>query len=105
MTSLSRRAALALAVLLLAILPASAQPGTFLPFGPPLVWYRDFQFTKNLIAPTIGPSATQQHTIPALPSDTLALLGAAQTWTAVNTFNACIITGAESANYVSLRPL
>ncbi len=34
-----------------------------------------------IAAPTIGPSAAQQHTLPAVASDTFALLAAAQTFT------------------------
>src|SRR5207302_6592659 len=68
----------------------------------PLVWRRDVQFKNNLIASTIGPSAAQQHTIPAVSSDTFGLLGVAQTWTALNTFNAGISTAAESTNIVQL---
>lgn len=35
----------------------------------------------GVLAPTVGPSATQQHTLPAVTSDTVALLAASQTFT------------------------
>jgi hypothetical protein len=40
------------------------------------------------ITPTLGPSLTQQHTIPAVAADTFSLLGAAQSFTGVKTFSA-----------------
>jgi hypothetical protein len=40
------------------------------------------------ITPTLGPSLTQQHTIPAVAADTFSLLGAAQSVTGVKTFSA-----------------
>ena len=43
-------------------------------------WRRLF-LTGYAVAPTIGPTAAQQHTLPAVTSDTLALLAAAQTLT------------------------
>lgn len=42
------------------------------------------------VVPTIGASAAQQHALPAVTSSTLAVLGAAQTWTGVQTFNAAV---------------
>lgn len=36
---------------------------------------------QNLIAPTIGPAAAQQHTLPAVASDTITLIAATQTLT------------------------
>lgn len=41
--------------------------------------------TAPIISAKIGPSSGQQHTIPTVTSSTLAVLGAAQTWTAVQT--------------------
>jgi hypothetical protein len=41
----------------------------------------------NLITPTIGPSLGQQHTIPAVASDTFALLAATQTFSGPKTFS------------------
>lgn len=42
-------------------------------------WPNQQTFSLGLVAPTIGPSAGQQHTLPSVTSDTVALLNAAQT--------------------------
>ncbi len=42
-------------------------------------WNADQTFGAKIIAPTIGPVSGQQHTIPAVASDTLVVLNAAQT--------------------------
>lgn len=34
----------------------------------------------SIVSPTIGPTAAQQHTLPAVASDTIALIGAGQTY-------------------------
>jgi hypothetical protein len=44
-------------------------------------WPNQQTFSLGLVAPTIGPSSAQQHTLPAVTSDTVALLTAAQTLT------------------------
>jgi hypothetical protein len=38
-------------------------------------------FTGAIISPTIGPASGQQHTLPAVTSDTVALIAASQTLT------------------------
>ncbi len=41
-------------------------------------WHTGY-FGTSLVSPTIGPSTTQQHTLPAVASDTVALVNASQT--------------------------
>lgn len=50
--------------------------------------WRTLFLGTSAVVPTIGPTAAQQHTLPAVTSSTLAVLGAAQTWTGVQTFSA-----------------
>lgn len=50
------------------------------------------------VTPTIGASAAQQHALPAVTSSTLAVLGAAQTWTGVQTFNAAVAMDATDSS-------
>lgn len=52
----------------------------------------DVSNTGGLIAATVGPNASQVHTVPAVSSDTLALLAAAQTLTN-KTIGAATISG------------
>lgn len=54
--------------------------------------YKDIYYSGKLIGPTIGPSSAQQHTIPAVSSDTLALLNATQTL-ASKTLSNAILSG------------
>lgn len=53
------------------------------------------------VTPTIGASAAQQHALPAVTSSTLAVLGAAQTWTGVQTFSAPIAASSGTDTGVS----
>jgi hypothetical protein len=55
-------------------------------------------FASTVTAAAIGPTSARQHTLPNQPSDTLALLGLAQTWTAVNTYSAQPRFGAGSSS-------
>lgn len=50
-----------------------------------------------LIVPTIGPNSTQQHTVPAVASDTLALLAATQTLTN-KTLTAAVLGGTTNVS-------
>jgi len=49
-------------------------------------WQNAPIFSSGIVSPTIGPSAAQQHTLPAVSSDTFALLGATQTFSGPKTF-------------------
>lgn len=40
--------------------------------------WQDIKYAGKLVGPTIGPATTQQHTLPAVASDTVALLAATQ---------------------------
>lgn len=64
------------------------------------------RFDGGVFAPTIGPSHAQQHTVPAVTSDTLALLAAAQTFSGVKTFTASpVIAPTLSASGTPTVPL
>lgn len=44
-------------------------------------YWRDVLATRNLVGASVGPNTTNQHTLPAVTSDTVALIAATQTLT------------------------
>jgi len=64
---------------------------TLTPYGPIPIMGSN-AFTQGIIAPSAGPSASQQHTLPAVASDVFGLLAAVQTFTN-KTLNSPIING------------
>ncbi|MGH9969258.1 MAG: hypothetical protein ACREBG_15860, partial [Pyrinomonadaceae bacterium] len=59
--------------------------------------------TGNLISPKIGPSGTQQHTLPVVTSDTIALVAATQTLTNKTLTNPAVTGSLTVGNINSTR--
>lgn len=59
-----------------------------------------FSATTPIISSKIGPSSTQQHTLPVSTSDTIALLATAQTFTN-KTYDSGILNGTFTGNYIA----
>lgn len=61
--------------------------------------------TSPIISAKIGPASAQQHTLPAVTSDTIALIGATQTFTnktlTTPTINGASLSGTFSGNYTA----
>lgn len=63
------------------------------------IYATKFIATTSITTPTIGPSSSQQHTLPAVASDTVALLAATQTFTNKTLTSPIINNIAPSANF------